>query len=205
MPYKDLETRRIKARGYSRRYREKHDRDRRSDPSYGRSYGIVPNEVSAAQRRVYVAIKKGFLVRPEQCEECGRYARIEAAHHDYSQPLSVRWLCRPCHRNWDWLVPKGGRALEWAAADKPFPCSCGRGFLTDLGRSIHMAKAPIHMRSAEQGAERAHLIRERYAEGGISGGRLAAQFGVSPMLVSLIVRGRVWATRRAREMRLRPC
>lgn len=57
--------------------------------------------------RVQNAIKAGKLVRPETCGECGKSGVvIEAAHSDYSQPLQVRWLCRPCHRRWDRVQPK---------------------------------------------------------------------------------------------------
>jgi hypothetical protein len=42
------------------------------------------------------AISAGKLQR-EPCEVCGA-AEVEAHHDDYSQPLKVRWLCRPHHR-----------------------------------------------------------------------------------------------------------
>jgi hypothetical protein len=62
---------------------------------------------SAAKKAVDKAIKNGKLVRPDTCEQCGESGiPIEAAHSDYSQPLLVRWLCRPCHRTWDWYEPK---------------------------------------------------------------------------------------------------
>lgn len=43
------------------------------------------------------AIKRGELVRPAQCAECGREGRIEAHHEDYSRPLDVVWCCPRCH------------------------------------------------------------------------------------------------------------
>jgi hypothetical protein len=53
------------------------------------------------------ALARGELVRPETCEFCGKSGLyIGPAHYDYSQPLSVRWLCRPCHRLWDAHEPK---------------------------------------------------------------------------------------------------
>lgn len=52
------------------------------------------------------AIRVGKVLRPSRCEECGKIPppargssrpRIEAHHIDYSKPLAVRWLCKPCH------------------------------------------------------------------------------------------------------------
>ena len=49
----------------------------------------------AARRATQYAIRMGTLVR-QPCEQCG--ATPGHAHHDdYSKPLDVRWLCRPCH------------------------------------------------------------------------------------------------------------
>lgn len=49
----------------------------------------------AARRATMHAIRSGKLVR-QPCEQCG--ATPGHAHHDnYSKPLDVRWLCRPCH------------------------------------------------------------------------------------------------------------
>jgi hypothetical protein len=62
--------------------------------------------IGRTQERVRQAIKKGLLVRPDRCEQCGQMARIEAAHSDYSRPLDVRWLCALCHRRWDRDEPK---------------------------------------------------------------------------------------------------
>lgn len=51
--------------------------------------------------------KRGLLVRPERCEECGIKGKpIDAAHFDYAYPLLFRWLCRSCHRKWDVEQPK---------------------------------------------------------------------------------------------------
>lgn len=41
------------------------------------------------------AIESGKLVR-QPCEKCGSEP-TEAHHDDYSKPLDVRWLCKPCH------------------------------------------------------------------------------------------------------------
>lgn len=60
-----------------------------------------------AHAAVKMAVKRGQLVRPELCERCGqRGRRIEAAHHDYTKPLEVTWLCPTCHRLEDLARPK---------------------------------------------------------------------------------------------------
>lgn len=59
--------------------------------------------VASAVRR---AIEKGVLIRPDRCELCGKECKPDAAHHDYSLPLSVHWLCKSCHNQWDHDVPK---------------------------------------------------------------------------------------------------
>ena len=43
------------------------------------------------------ALARGELVK-QPCAVCGTTeGRIDAHHDDYSQPLSVRWLCRRDH------------------------------------------------------------------------------------------------------------
>lgn len=49
-----------------------------------------------AMEAVSNALKSGALVQ-QPCEMCG--AEAEAHHEDYSQPLTVRWLCPLHHRN----------------------------------------------------------------------------------------------------------
>lgn len=49
-----------------------------------------------AQIKVGNAIRDGKLVK-QPCERCGAAERIHAHHEDYSKPLDVMWLCRPCH------------------------------------------------------------------------------------------------------------
>jgi hypothetical protein len=44
--------------------------------------------------RVY--LKRGKLIK-NSCEICGTQESIEMHHDDYSNPLSVRWLCNKHH------------------------------------------------------------------------------------------------------------
>lgn len=70
-----------------------------------------------AGKKVMRAIKHGVLTRPSICEQCGDTTRrIEAAHADYSRPLDVRWLCKPCHGRWDHAEPK---TLHQTSANAP--------------------------------------------------------------------------------------
>lgn len=59
-----------------------------------------------ATNALWAAIRKGHIVRGTVCENCGSEDRIQAAHSDYSMPLTVTWLCISCHRTWDAKFPK---------------------------------------------------------------------------------------------------
>ena len=51
-----------------------------------------------AQTTAGNAVRDGKLTKPECCEGCGlKVERLEKHHPDYSQPLLVVWLCKPCH------------------------------------------------------------------------------------------------------------
>jgi len=54
-------------------------------------------EKKEAHRLVSWALRRGNLVKPRACEECGREVRLDAHHEDYAKPWHVRWLCRRCH------------------------------------------------------------------------------------------------------------
>lgn len=48
-----------------------------------------------ARSYAHVYVKRGVLKR-QPCERCG--AEPAQMHHaDYSKPLEVTWVCRPCH------------------------------------------------------------------------------------------------------------
>jgi Bacillus phage endonuclease len=57
----------------------------------------------------------GIVKRPRACYSCGRVKLLEAHHVNYSKPLQVFWLCRPCHRN----EGHGGRFRRTPRKPKP--------------------------------------------------------------------------------------
>jgi hypothetical protein len=56
------------------------------------------------------AVRDGKLTAPTLCEGCGLPQRLEKHHPDYSRPLLVVWLCKPCHA----IADKIRRRLESA-------------------------------------------------------------------------------------------
>jgi hypothetical protein len=45
-------------------------------------------------------VKNGNVIKPKACQCCGKEARLEAHHMDYSRKLDVIWLCVSCHRQY---------------------------------------------------------------------------------------------------------
>jgi hypothetical protein len=43
------------------------------------------------------AVRRGDVIRPNRCIECGTNGKIHAHHPDYNKPLAVMWLCAICH------------------------------------------------------------------------------------------------------------
>lgn len=65
-----------------------------------------PREIWA-QAALASAIKRGLIER-KPCEICGK-AEVDGHHHDYDQPLAVRWLCRRHHRQLHAELRKRGK------------------------------------------------------------------------------------------------
>jgi hypothetical protein len=42
-------------------------------------------------------LRLGKVIKPDVCVKCNEVKKLEAHHDDYSKPLEVLWMCRPCH------------------------------------------------------------------------------------------------------------
>ena len=62
-----------------------------------RRYRLRNAHKHRAHAIVRSAVKACRIVVPVWCQSCGCETDLEAHHHDYSQPLSVEWLCSICH------------------------------------------------------------------------------------------------------------
>lgn len=83
-------------------YREMRRRYRRTDRgarAYSKYKPTHPWQ-HEAQKKIWLEIQAGRLVKPKTCSECDRGGRIDGHHDDYAKPLVVRWLCRWCHQKW---------------------------------------------------------------------------------------------------------
>lgn len=155
------------------RSRELSQRWRPNNPERAR---VTARAGSLVQR----ALRNGTLVRPAKCEECGGSERsITAAHADYSRPLDVRWLCRPCHGRWDRADPKTSpEALEALAAT----------YVPYAGSAMPGERHP----EAKLTDADVVLMRQLYAAGGITQRKLAMRFGVSQTIVNRILLRKGW-------------
>ncbi len=90
-------------RGLKIEYYREYDRQRMDGRSNEAKKNWMKNNPikKAAQLAVSSAIKKGLLIKPTVCENCGKTdCRIEGHHESYEKEfwLSVNWLCSVCHR-----------------------------------------------------------------------------------------------------------
>ena len=64
-------------------------------------------EKQAARLLLNGSVRRGDITRPDRCSRCGDVKRVEGHHRDYSRPLEVEWLCRPCHADEDRKTKNG--------------------------------------------------------------------------------------------------
>lgn len=62
-----------------------------------KTHPLTPEQRRKDNARSYagVYLRRGKLI-PQPCKRC-KAEKAEMHHPDYSQPLNVIWLCRPCH------------------------------------------------------------------------------------------------------------
>lgn len=92
-----------------------YDRERAKQPHVVQRIARVAREWRAqhperarAQQVANNAIRDKKITKPNACEGCGRETALEKHHHDYSRPLLIVWLCKPCHA----IADKIRRKLE---------------------------------------------------------------------------------------------
>lgn len=61
------------------------------------SYRMRNPEKCTARQELFLAIRRGDMVRPKNCQICENENKLEAHHYDYSKPLDVFWSCKKCH------------------------------------------------------------------------------------------------------------
>lgn len=91
---RDKELHRANRRKSAARTREKNpDKYRARERNAPRRTGAKVD----ARRKLNLEVRKGTIVKPVICEDCGQCMRLTAHHEDYKRPLDVHWLCYLCH------------------------------------------------------------------------------------------------------------
>ena len=87
---------------------------RKCNTEIAKSYRKTPNGRASIYKAVYKSInkfaykqkaryllnyhlKRGNIKKPDSCTKCNKVKKLEGHHIDYSKPLEVIWVCRPCH------------------------------------------------------------------------------------------------------------
>ena len=79
-----------------RREYQKSERGKKIASSYRQKVsGTIKSE---AQKLAKMAIERGDIKKPLQCEDCKKFTYALQAHHkDYTKPYDVNFLCIDCH------------------------------------------------------------------------------------------------------------
>jgi hypothetical protein len=57
----------------------------------------ITNKKMRANNLVFLALKKGILIKSQTCENCMTKSDLHGHHEDYEKPYHVHWLCARCH------------------------------------------------------------------------------------------------------------
>lgn len=79
-----------------RKYRSTEEGRRKSYEASLRSIKKFP-ERQRARVKVNQALYAGKIIKPKKCTRCKKGRKLEGHHSDYTKPLKVKWVCRPCH------------------------------------------------------------------------------------------------------------
>ena len=80
----------------SKKYRKEYNRSAEFKEASDKYCKNNPEKVDA-RKTMHKALCSGKLTKPENCTACGQTCTPDGHHSDYSKPLEVVWLCRPCH------------------------------------------------------------------------------------------------------------
>ncbi|KKL75825.1 hypothetical protein LCGC14_2051050 [marine sediment metagenome] len=58
---------------------------------------LLHPEKAKANDAVRSMVRAGKITQPFLCERCFKECKPEAHHPDYTKPMEIEWLCRPCH------------------------------------------------------------------------------------------------------------
>lgn len=58
----------------------------------------VAKKKDAVRSYLNTYVKRGNISPPKACERCGISSKLHAHHYDYNKPLTVLWVCIPCHK-----------------------------------------------------------------------------------------------------------
>lgn len=77
---------------------------------YRASHTMTAEQKAKDNCRSYagVYLRRGFILPGTACAECGTDGGLEMHHDDYSKPLEVTWMCRPCHLSLHRHVKRAG-------------------------------------------------------------------------------------------------
>ena len=85
----------------ARKSYSKTDQGRESIKKSSKKWNDLNKIKKGASTMVGNAVRDGRLIKPSECSRCKNFSRMIHGHHDdYANPLSVRWLCPPCHKFW---------------------------------------------------------------------------------------------------------
>jgi hypothetical protein len=87
---------------WGRAHRRKHAQEASAKTREWRNrvgYRRVETDIVKKRARGLISthIRRGKIVRPDHCWQCGLICIPHAHHSDYKQPLKIEWLCPICH------------------------------------------------------------------------------------------------------------